>query len=294
MMIRPFSVSYTAKIFRIIYITIFTLILKGEIFKMKIKNIILGVTPSEYMECSSFGVTLAHLAYKISPSGRLVRIRSTGKSMQGGIMGIFASGRETIRIEPEVLCRDIISEMTMKSYTGIFADFYGDFSPIYANFLTELDRQTNARGMELYVNRTYASSTEYARVLVQSDVSGGSYSMYLGDMKQSIGDRLCLEIVPICSEFLLPSMSADGIRMTRTELDELMNKIDPMPFFSRELCAKYFTYMDERNKAHFILYDDAYTIKVKAQKAENMDVRPVFMLYSEVREFLGEILLECE
>ena len=118
--------------------------------------------------------------------------------------------------------------------------------------------------------------------------------MYLSEMKQSIGDRLCLEIVPVCTEFLLPSMSSAGNPLTRTELDELMNKLDPMPFFSRELCAKYFTYMDAENKAHFVLYDDAYTIKVKMQKAENMNICPMFMLYSEVREFLGEIMVESE
>jgi len=262
---------------------------------MEIKNIILGVTPPEYIECEALGVTLAHLCYKISPSGRLIRFsRVPSKHLSGGIMGILASGKDILRINHETLCRDIISEMTMRSFDGIFADFYGEFSPVLSSFLAELDRQAESRSMALYVNKAYASCTEHAKVLLQSDISGGSYSMYLSEMKQSIGDRLCLEIVPVCTEFLLPSMSSAGNPLTRTELDELMNKLDPMPFFSRELCAKYFTYMDAENKAHFVLYDDAYTIKVKMQKAENMNICPMFMLYSEVREFLGEIMVESE
>ncbi len=268
---------------------------------MNIKNIILGVTPSEYSECSSLGLTLAHLVYRISPSGRLIRFNPIPtKHLSGGIMGILGDGRETIRLDPELLCRDIIAEMTMRSYEGIFADFYGAFSPVYANFLSELDRQIEARGMSLYINRTYEAATTHARVLLPSDVSGGSYSEYLSESKRSCEDRACLEIVPICSEFLLPSASADGRRLTHSELDELFNKIDPMPFFSRELCAKYFTYMshdnmiDSKSSAHFVLYDDAYTITVKMRRADSMDISPVFMLYSEMRELLGQILLSIE
>ena len=58
------------------------------------------------------------------------------------------------------------------------------------------------------------------------------------------------------------------------------------PFFSRELCAKYFTYMNADGQAHFVLYDDDSTLAAKLAQLAGCGVQNVFALFPDAAGLL--------
>ena len=54
-------------------------------------------------------------------------------------------------------------------------------------------------------------------------------------------------------------------------------------FFSRELCARYFTYTDREGGAHFVLFDDGETLAAKLAQLSGCGVQTVFALYPDVQ-----------
>ena len=91
-------------------------------------------------------------------------------------------------------------------------------------------------------------------------------------------------------DFFLPSPNGQGIRLTQEELQQRIQEREPVIFFSNELCAHYFTYMNRQNGAHFILFDDAASIRKKLHTARSLDIADALLLYPEVSDLLSEIL----
>ena len=82
----------------------------------------------------------------------------------------------------------------------------------------------------------------------------------------------------------------DNIRELREELQERLEERAPSVFFSSELCAHYFTYMSRQNGAHFVLFDDAGSIRKKLQTARSMGITSAVLAYPQVDDLLEEIL----
>lgn len=78
--------------------------------------------------------------------------------------------------------------------------------------------------------------------------------------------------------------------MTGWELDKKMEELRPSVFFSNELCAHYFTYMSRENGAHFVLFDDAGSIRKKLQTARSLGITSAVLAYPQVDDLLEEIL----
>ena len=60
-------------------------------------------------------------------------------------------------------------------------------------------------------------------------------------------------------------------------------------YFSEELCARYFTYRTG-SENHYVLFDDAQTLRKKAALAENRGIREGFFMLPEVADIAGELL----
>ena len=90
-------------------------------------------------------------------------------------------------------------------------------------------------------------------------------------------------------EFRLPETGGTGRPLTREEFDSLTARLRPKTFFSRELCARYFTWRDGEG-AHLVLFDDAATLRRKLLLGEREGYDTAFLLWPEVREILREIL----
>jgi spore germination protein YaaH len=69
-----------------------------------------------------------------------------------------------------------------------------------------------------------------------------------------------------------------------------MEQMAPSVFFSNELCAHYFTYMNRDSGAHFVLFDDVGSIQKKLSLAEEMGIRRFFLFYHQMDDLLPDIL----
>ena len=81
-----------------------------------------------------------------------------------------------------------------------------------------------------------------------------------------------------------------GTNKSREELARRIEDLSPSIFFSSELCAHYFTYMNKQNGAHFILFDDAASIRKKLYVARSLDISDVLLPYPDVADILDGIL----
>ncbi len=265
---------------------------------MKQKNIILAASVGEYNHAlaiaSAHGLSVGHMCYGIDESGRLMRDK-VPQFIRGGVAvvsdaygGCRIDGRP---FDAKRLASEIVAEAVYRAYSGVFADFEGCITTSMISLVCELEKELTSCGITLYINGRYAKHSERGIIVVSSQVTGGSYVLYLSDLaKRYTSARLAIELIPICMDFLLPCASGNGRRMTEKERNQLMEKVVPMPFYSQELSARYFTYMGNDRQAHFVLYDDARTLAAKLLTADKLGIEHVFMLYSELGGYVSDIL----
>jgi len=91
-------------------------------------------------------------------------------------------------------------------------------------------------------------------------------------------------------EFILPAPSGEGAPLSEEELRLLMEREQPTVFFSRDLCARYFTYARD-GRVHFVLFDDAETLNRKVQIGASLGFTTAFFMWPEVRDIAGKLKL---
>jgi hypothetical protein len=68
-----------------------------------------------------------------------------------------------------------------------------------------------------------------------------------------------------------------------------MDTLRPAVFFSRELCARYYTYMNRDTGAHFVLFDDGDTMLRKVEVARQAGVSVFLAPYEDIRDCAGPL-----
>lgn len=245
------------------------------------------VSPEQYRLTAGMGMRLSHLAYQIGNDGHLHR-RAISKQTQNGLLSLGHIDPPPL-IDPSCLCREVLRECTNRGFEGASIDFGATVTPDRVAFLEELERLMRRSGRKLFVSASYGRSLREAYVLINTALSGGTLHTLLTDACQTFGTgRIAMDIERVCMDFLLPSPNAEGQPLSRAAFHALCAEISPSIFFSHELCAKYFTY--QRNgSAHFVLFDDADTIRFKMKLAQNMSLPCAFLLCSEVEDLLPEL-----
>ena len=102
--------------------------------------------------------------------------------------------------------------------------------------------------------------------------------------------RLVLCLRRARDDFFLPSVKGQGRPISQETLERLQRRLNPSVFFSPDLCAHYFTYMSRQNGAHFVLFDDAGSIRKKLQVARNLGISSAVLAYPQVDDLLPELL----
>ncbi len=265
---------------------------------MKQKNIVLAASVREYNHALALananGMSVGHICYGISSCGRLLRDKVLS-FIQGGVAIVSDSYRgcqiDGKTFDSRRLASEITAEAVYRGFDGVFADFEGSMTPSMTSLVCDLDRELTSCGISLYVNARYAQYTDNGIVVVSSQVTGGSFSVYLSELKKKYAPkRLAIELIPLCMDFLLPCASGSGRCLTESARLELMEKVAPLPFYSQELSARYFTYMADDRHAHFVLYDDARTIASKLLTAHKAGIEHAFMLYGELGNWVADIM----
>lgn len=224
------------------------------------------------------------MAYAVGQGGCLTRCDATAFP-RGGLMGL--SDRCTGAIPRiDTLCRTIVAECVKRGFQGVLADFETNPYSDRLSFLSRLSARLSARGMALYCPLSLPA--EGAALLVGTGLSGGSLRALLEEppplWRGASGARLGTRNDGLSP----PCPSGCGTPLTREELLALREKHPSSVYFSRELMAKYFTY-SAGNGTHFVLFDDAETLRQKVKLAQNLGIQTAFLMFPEISDLLPEL-----
>ena len=252
-------------------------------------ELILAAPPGDSRAALGFGLPVAHAAYRIGGGPHLYR-SGPPLPVRGGLMALDCTGFDG-RGEPGPLCREILRECAARGFNGVLCDFEGPPLPLLVRALRDLAGPLEKRGWPLYVPEPYGERVEVAHVLISSALSGGSLAQRLREAQEQYGTgRVVLAVERVAEDFFLPAPQGQGRPLTQAELAALLENRRPSVFFSGELCAHYFTYMSRENGAHFVLFDDAGSIRKKLLTAQALGIRRAVLSYPQTADLLGEVI----
>ena len=249
-------------------------------------QIYLAVTPGEYQSAAKYSRLFAHVAYRIGPESQLLR-QSLLLQTRGGLLALGDRDAPPISA-PEALCAGILREFARRSYTGVLLDFEArptDDRKVFAGMLAQHLRKTRR---SLYVPESCA--VPGAVPLICTALSGGSFPQRLQEAARQFGgaELLGLDVQRLRMDFTLPAKSGEGRPLSEEEFRSLVEKESPAVFFSQELCARYFTYM-QGQETHFVLFDDESTLRQKLKTGEAMGFSAAFFMWPEIRDIAPKL-----
>ncbi|MCI6256790.1 MAG: hypothetical protein MR648_09365 [Clostridiales bacterium] len=245
--------------------------------------------PEESAAAQAAGLPVAHLAYRVGSGPHLFRA-NLPVAARGGLLAADCRGFDG-RGEPSALCQEILRECSARGFTGVYCGFEGRPFPLLRQAAAELEDLLERRGWPLYVPEAYAHGLRRARVLIPTALSGGSLEQRLSDAEEHFGrERVTLAVERVAMDFFLPSPTGQGVPLSREKLRARLEELHPTVYFSRELCAHYFTYMSKENGVHFVLYDDAGSIRKKLDIAGRMGITRAFLPYGQADDLLPRLL----
>ena len=252
-------------------------------------QIYLAVTPAQAREAARCRRSLAHVAYCIGPDSTLLR-QNLLLQTRGGLLSVTDRGAPLID-SPEQLAAAALRECGRRGYGGVLLDFESPPTPDRQAFAQVLSKRLAPR--PLYVPEGYAC-VPGAVPLVCTALSGGNFLQYLQETAASRGGagNLALDVERLRMDFTLPAESGEGRPLSGREFQELLDRESPAVFFSQDLCARYFTYTRD-GTAHFVLFDDADTLRQKLRSGSSMGFSAAFLMYPEVRDLLPRLFPEC-
>lgn len=258
---------------------------------MPLKEMLILTTPPDRLaQARQTGLTLGHMAYRIGRGSHLFR-SGAPIPLRGGLMVADAPNADR-RGDPGQLCQEIVRECAARGFRGVICNFDGPPTPFLERMLSQLDSICARKGLELHVPECYGPCTKTARVLISSALSGGSLAQRLEECAQRFHgpERLTLALERVAEDFFLPAPSGSGRPMSREELRRQLEQRSPNVFFSNELCARYFTYMSRETGAHFILFDDAVSIRRKLQVAQTAGIGRAVVSLTNIDDLLDSLL----
>lgn len=251
-------------------------------------QLILAVPPEDVTAAQTYGLTLAHVAYRVGGGPHLFR-SNLPIPVRGGLMYIDDSGFDG-RGTPDTFCQEVVRECSARGFGGVICAFDRNL-PLLAAIVAQLGPMLARQSRSFYVSEPYARHTATGRVLIPTALSGGSLRQRLSEAAERYGTgRVALAVERSAEDFFLPSPNGQGHPLTREELAAKQKELSPSIFFSDELCARYFTYMNRQSGAHFVLFDDAGSIRKKLRLAEALGIERALFFYPEVSDLLPDIL----
>jgi len=251
------------------------------------QRLILAVEPARACEAGKWGLSLAHLAYRMGEGPHLFRANGP-VSPSGGLM-VMDAPHLTEGGEVEGACMEVLRECAARRFTGVVCRFGDGGRPVLEALCRRLARMCAERGVACWVSEGYGLAAPEAQVLISSALSGGSLRRRLEEAGERFGPRLCLWCERASEDFALPSPDGSGTPLSREGLEALRREKGGQTFFSDELCAHYFTYM-EGETGHFVLYDDALSLRKKLRLAREEGIETAFLPFAGTEDLLREIL----
>lgn len=260
-------------------------------------RIYLAVRPEHQREAAGFPAGLACAAYRIGEdsallSRNLLRQAPCGEAGRGGAGGgllvLSDEAAPPIR-RPEALAGAVLRECGRREYEGVVLDFEKRPTEERRRLIAALSRQCAAGRKSLFLPEACADAAERRMVMVNTAVSGGSFEEHIREVCGRYGgaQNVALDVQRLRMRFSLPARNGRGEALTQEELDALLAQ-KPAVFFSRDLCARYFTGAG-CGSAGFVLYDDAGTLRRKVRIGRELGVVAAFFQWPEIRDLAREL-----
>ncbi|MDO5141601.1 MAG: hypothetical protein Q4D31_01115 [Eubacteriales bacterium] len=248
-------------------------------------ELVLVCTGRDVARAAGRGFAVLHLCLGITPAGALQRLQLPTAQARC-LLGLCDSPRGLAACDPARLAADLTFEARRTGAPGVFADLEHDTPHSHA-LLAACDAALHEAKIPFYVPLSCGRALPHAVLTASTALSGGSLTAYLAGLRSTYGAaRVAAFLQPVSQDLTMPSTSADGTTLTPDEREALLARTGSQPFFSRELCAKYFTYTDDAGRAHFVLYDDLTTIEAKFAQLRACGVPTVFALFPDVSPLL--------
>lgn len=244
---------------------------------------VLVVSPPEAQSAAGFGHSLAHAAYRIGEDSSLLR-RNLPLQSRGGLLCVSDRNIPAIT-HPEVLCQGVLRECSRRNYQGVLLDFEEPPQPDRTAFIQRLENLLSASHRTLYLPESHMDIALNAVGVISTAISGGTLEQRLQEAVGHRGrpDRLALDVQRLRMDFTLPARSGEGTPLSRDAFQRLLQREKPSVFFSPELCARYFTYT-QNGTLHFVLFDDADTLRRKMKIGSTLGFSAAFFLWQEVSD----------
>ena len=271
------------------YNTVFDLWTRG-FPPMKKMQIILTAPPQFLRSASFHRATIAHMVYHLGEGGHLFRDTSSTAAVRGGLMVIDDQPFDE-KGEIPVFCKEVLQECISRSFRGVILHFHRETSPLSCSIVSHLATLFAQRSLPLYVPETYANISSKTMVMISTAISGGSLHQRLTEAVTQYGaTRIALDVERVAADFFLPAPDGIGTPLTFEALQTLREKHHPAIFFSNELCSHYFTYTDDMDHTHFVLFDDMGSMKKKLQVAASFHIQTAIFFYPEIADWTSSLL----
>ena len=245
----------------------------------------LSVTPGEAAGLTLPSVSRAHVAYRIGPGSTLLR-QNLLLQTRGGLLSL--SDRNAPHIDdPKALCAAVLRECSRRSYTGVVLDLESAVRPDLLQFAQQLSPLLCSSRRTLFVPESHAAALPQATPLICTALSGGDFTERLQQAVET-HRRPALDVQRLRMDFSLPAPSGKGEPLSAAALQTLLEELHPSVFFSSALCTRYFTYT-RQGTAHFVLFDDADTLRRKLRLGAQLGCCAAFFQWPEVCDIAEQL-----
>lgn len=249
------------------------------------QSLILVCAGADTARAALVGRPLLDLCLGLSAQGALTRVKLSPQTAPF-YLGIRDAGAAAASCNPNAIADALIYECDRLNASGVFADFETGSSAVH-KLCMALDERLHEQGIPFFVPSARADDVKHAVLTFATAISGGSLLGMFEEAQNTYGSaRVAGLLQPVCADFCLPSGASEGTPLNDAERKALLSQKSTQVFFSRDLCAKYFTYMDEENQGHFVMFDDDSTLENKLTALTNIGVQYLFALYPDLRGLL--------
>ena len=176
--------------------------------------------------------------------------------------------------QPEQLAREILRECLGRSYGGVVLELSPHPCPTLVRLVRLLDDDLARQSRVLYLPRRWAPYAKKAVLLTDEIPSTPAARPYALDCRRSAVDHP------------LPYPRGAGTALEPGQLAQL--KAGRPVYFDAVRCARYFTYRAD-GCVHFVLYDDAATLREKLRRAERSGVEEAFFAWPEIEDIADRL-----
>ena len=252
-------------------------------------QIFLAVSPTEVQSAAGYHRPLAHAAYRIGDESSLLR-QNLLLQARGGLLCISDRNAPFIG-NPAALCQGILRECSRRSYQGVLLDFEEPPSPDRVAFIRQLEQALLTQKKTLYLPEHCMDAAPKSIGLICTALSGGTFEQRLQDAIQQRGHaaRLALDVQRLCMDFSLPAQTGEGTPLSPEVFQKLLQQEKPSIFFTPELCTRYFSYTKDQ-VAHFVLFDDAETLRRKLKLGAQFGFSAAFFMWPEIKDLADRLL----